>query len=144
MLYIDKAQPGDIPYISSISLEAFSSGTPLSPLGRNEPRWYFDAASDGYLFKIIFDGVLVGGLVVFKTGSSTFQLERIFILPSYQGLGIGRKSLEFIFKRFPEAKVWYVDAIPGLDGFSHFLKSAGFFESGFVSGSCSRYIRLIK
>ncbi|MBN2558254.1 MAG: GNAT family N-acetyltransferase [Clostridia bacterium] len=144
MLYIDKASPGDIPYISSISAEAFSSGASLKPIGSNDPGWYADAASGGYLFKITFDGVLVGGLVVFKTGNSTFQLERIFILPSYQGLGIGRKSLDFIFKRFPEAKVWYVDAIPGLDGFSHFLKSTGFFESGFVSGSSPRYIKLPK
>ena len=101
-------------------------------------------STTGYLYKIVFNGEIAGGFLAFRTGQLNFQLERIFILPEYQNLGLGKKALYYAIKRFPEAKVWYADVKPSWDKYSVFLSCCGFFESGFITGSSTRYIKLLK
>lgn len=144
MLIIDQVCPEDIAYITKISEIAFSGDIGSAPVGFNEPVWYFNSSITGYLYKIVFNGMIIGGFTAFRTGQINFQLERIFLLPEYQNLGIGKKTLGYAFKRFPEAKVWYTDVKPSWDKYSVFLTGCGFFDSGFVTNSCSRYIKLIK
>ena len=144
MFFIDQACPEDIVYIAKISESVFSNDPDSAPEGFNDPDWYFDVNNTGYLYKIVFNGELAGGLVAFRTGQLNFQLERIFILPEYQNLGLGKKAVNYAFKRFPEAKVWYTDVKPSWDRYTLFLASCGFFETGFTTGSSIRYIKLLK
>ena len=144
MFFIDQACPEDIVYIAKISESVFSNDPDSAPEGFNDPNWYFDVNNTGYLYKIVFNGELAGGLVAFRTGHLNFQLERIFILPEYQNLGLGKKAVNYAFKRFPEAKVWYTDVKPSWDRYTLFLASCGFFETGFTTGSSIRYIKLLK
>lgn len=144
MLIIDQASPEDISYIAKISESVFSIDMLSAPDNFMDPNWYFDASSTGYLYKIIFNGEIIGGFVVFKTGHLNFQLERIFLLPEYRNLGIGKKTINYVLKRFPEAKVWYADVKPSWNKYSLFLTHCGFFESGFETNSSTRYIRLLK
>lgn len=144
MLIIDQACPGDIGFITKISETVFLSDIDSAPTGFNDPDWYFNLYNTGYLYKIIFDGIIIGGFTAFRTGQINFQLERIFVLKEYQNLGIGKKALNYAFKRFPEAKVWYTDVKPSWEKYSLFLTGCGFFESGFVTNSCVRYVKLIK
>lgn len=144
MLIIDQAHPEDIGYIAKISELVFSSETDSAPIGFNDSKWYFSVSAIGYLYKIVFNGLIIGGFVIFRTGQTNFQIERIFILQEYQNLGIGKKSLAYVFKRFPEAKVWYADVKPSWNKYSFFLTACGFFESGFITDSYVRYIKLPK
>lgn len=144
MLIIDQACSEDIAYIAKLSESVFSKDIISAPDGFDNPEWYFNISDTGYLYKIIFNGELAGGFVAFRTGRLNFQLDRIFILPEYQNLGIGRKAVDYVLKRFPEAKVWRVDVKPSWDKYSRFLTSCGFFESGFVTNSAMRYIKLLK
>lgn len=144
MLVIDKVCPEDIGYIAQISETIFSNDIDSAPIGYNDPRWYLNASVTGYLYKIIFNGLIIGSFVVFRTGQINFQIERIFILPEYQNLGIGKKTLNYALKRFPEAKVWYADVKPSWEKYSLFLTECGFFESSFFTDSCVRYIKLLK
>ncbi len=144
MLTINRACPEDIAYIAKISESVFSNDIISAPDGFNDPEWYVNISDTGYLYKIIFNGELAGGFVAFRTGHLNFQLERIFILPEYQNLGIGKKAIDYALKRFPEAKVWYTDVKPSWDKYSRFLTGCGFFESGFITNSSTRYIKLLK
>lgn len=144
MLNIIRACPEDISYITEISETVFSCEPDSAPEGFKDPDWYLRTSDTGYLFKIIFNGTLVGCFAVFKTGQFNFQLDRIFILPGYQGLGIGKKTLQYAVKRFPEARVWYSDVNPKWSKYSGFLTCCGFFETGFSKNSCTRYIKLLK
>lgn len=144
MLTIDQACPEDIVYITKVSQSVFSREFSAAPDGYDNPEWYFAAADIGYLYKIMFNGDLVGAFVAFRTGQLNFQLERIFLLPEYQNLGIGKKALDYALKRFPEAKVWYTDVKPAWGKYSMFLTGCGFFESGFVTNDSTRYIKLLK
>jgi len=144
MLIIDQACPEDIAYIAEVSESVFSKDISSAPEGFDNLEWYFNVSTTGYLYKIIFNGELAGAFVAFRTGQLNFQLERIFLLPEYQNLGIGKKVLGYALKRFPEAKVWYSDVKPSWDKYSRFLTGCGFFESGFITNSCTRYIKLLK
>lgn len=143
MLEIKRAFPEDVAYITDISESIFSLEHETAPEGYDNYEWYFRTSGTGYLFKILFNGLTVGGLVAFKTGRSNFHLERIFILPDYQNLGIGKKSVQYAFKRFPEAKIWYSDVRPEWKKYSEFLFTCGFFESGFNVGNGIRFIKII-
>ena len=144
MLIIDQVCPEDIAYIAKISESVFSNDPESAPDGFDDPEWYFNVFTTGYLYKIVFNDEIAGGFLAFRTGQLNFQLERIFILPEYQNLGLGKKALYYAIKRFPEAKVWYTDVKPSWDKYSVFLSGCGFFESGFVTGSSTRYIKLLK
>lgn len=144
MLLIDQASPGDIAYIAEVSETVFKTDINSAPDGFNDPEWYFNVSTTGYLYKIVFNGELAGGFVAFRTGQLNFQLERIFLLPQFRNLGIGKKALEYALKRFPEAKVWYTDVKPEWNQYSVFLTGCGFFESGFMTDSATRYIKLLK
>lgn len=144
MLIIDQACPEDITYIAKVSESVFSKDINSAPDGFDDPEWYFNISDSGYIYKIIFNGELAGAFVAFRTGHLNFQLERIFILPEFQNLGLGKKAVDYALKRFPEAKVWYTDVKPSWDKYSLFLTGCGFFESGFVTNSATRYIKLLK
>lgn len=144
MLIIDQACPEDIVYITKVSQSVFSWEVSSAPDGYDNPEWYFAASDTGYLYKIMFNGEIAGGFVAFRTGQLNFQLERIFLLPEYQNLGIGKKALDYALKRFPEAKVWYTDVKPSWSKYSMFLTRCGFFESGFITNNSTRYIKLLK
>jgi ribosomal protein S18 acetylase RimI-like enzyme len=143
MLEISRARPKDIPYIADISESIFSSDTAIAPEGYDSFQWYFRTNETGYLYKILFNGSLVGGFVAFRTGRFNFQLERIFILPEFQNLGIGKKSIQYVSRRFPEARVWYADVKHQWADYSQFLIRCGFFESISSSKNNTRYIKLI-
>lgn len=142
MLEITKARPKDIACITDISESVFSQDTAAAPEGYDSFQWYFRAIETGYLYKILFNGSLVGSFVAFRTGRFNFQLERIFILPEFQNLGIGKKSIQYVTRRFPEARVWYADVKHQWTDYSQFLISCGFFEGISPSKNKTRYLNL--
>ena len=143
MLEIDRIYPEDVAYITDISESVFSSDPSVAPEGYDSYEWYMRTYESGYLFKILFNGSPVGGFTAFKASRFNYNLERIFILPDYQNIGIGKKSIQFALKRFPEAKIWYSDVKPEWIEFSGFLNSCGFFESGFSPGTGKRFIKIL-
>lgn len=143
MLEITRAFPEDVTLITDVSECIFALDPSTAPEGYDSYEWYLRTASTGYLYKILFNDVLIGGFVVFRSGRFNFHLERIFILPDYQNLGIGRKSIQYVIKRFPEARVWYSDVRPEWIKYSAFLQNCGFIESGFSIGHGKRFIKTI-
>ncbi len=144
MLNIKKARSEDVAYITEMSCEVFSDLPDIAPEDFTEFRWYYNAFSNGYLFNIMYDGGLIGFLAVFRTSRFCYELDRIYIDSSHRGLGLGKKTLNFLFHRFPEAKVWYADVKDGQDSYSSFLSACGFVESGFSQNSYTRYVNIVK
>src|SRR5262245_55274011 len=44
-------------------------------------------------YKIIADGQIIGGIVVFDRGSGHFHLDRIYLDPDYHNLGVGTQAM---------------------------------------------------
>jgi len=143
MVEIDLAYPEDIAYITDISEAVFSEDTATAPEGYDNCEWYYRAGDTGYLFKILFNGMPIGGFVAFRTGRFNFHLERLFILSDYRNLGIGKKAVQYAFLRFPEARVWYSDVRSEWENFTGFLLNCGFFESGYTLGKGKRFIKIL-
>ncbi len=144
MINFEKAMPEDITNIVSISKQVFSKTDIEIPEGSNDYEWFLHRLTSGYLFKITYNGLLIGSFLVFQIGLHNFQLDRLFILEEYQNIGVGKKTLSYLFKRFPEAKVWYVDANPSWKQYVYFLQKSGFFESTCREKDKIRYIKLTK
>lgn len=57
-------------------------------------------------FKVMYDGILVGGIIATISGKSYGRIDRIFIDPDYQGKGIGSLVINLIEKEFPYVRAW--------------------------------------
>lgn len=140
---IKKAQQEDVTYMTELSREIFSDSTDTAPEDFDDFRWYYSAYLNGYLFTIIYNGEIIGFLVAFRTSRFCYELDRICISLSHRNLGFGKKTIKYLFRRFPEAKVWYADVIKGHDSYSAFLSASGFVESGFSNNTHTRYVNII-
>ncbi|WP_210366960.1 GNAT family N-acetyltransferase [Bacillus sp. REN3] len=57
-------------------------------------------------FKILFEGEIVGGIIVTLTGKSYGRIDRLFINPDFQRKGIGTTVIERIQDVFPNVRAW--------------------------------------
>lgn len=65
---------------------------------------------DDKYYKIIYEGnKLVGVILVSNTGREHGRIDRFYILPEYQGRGIGSEVLTIIQNIFNEVKYWTLD-----------------------------------
>jgi len=62
-----------------------------------------------YVYKIIADGLLCGGVSFFERREGEFYLARIYILPEMQGKGIAPTAISLCESQFPQAKRWFLD-----------------------------------
>ena len=58
-----------------------------------------------YYYKIIVDRIIIGGAHAYKNGDCHYYINRVFIHPDFENLGIGKKAMEFIENELPDAKV---------------------------------------
>jgi uncharacterized protein YjbI with pentapeptide repeats len=57
-------------------------------------------------YKVLFNGDIVGGIIVTVSGKSYGRIDRIFVDPEFQGKGIGSKAMELIEQAFPYVRSW--------------------------------------
>ena len=107
---------GDIPELTRAMTRAFDEDT-RKYLGREKggppgyddgkffKKWLFSYdESRGH--KVLADGRVVGGAIVWILPGGNNVLGTIFIDPDYQGKGVGTRAWQFIEKRYPETKSW--------------------------------------
>ena len=87
-----------------------------------------------YYYKIIFDGIIIGGLHAYKKAEFHYYINRIFIHPDFENLGIGKKAIEFIEndKEFSDAERWILET-PHKSFKNHsFYEKLGYVRTGQV------------
>ena len=113
MISIRKATPSDIPLIRSLAEVVFpATYTPLLPDGQVEymMQWMYSEESlrrqmaEGHTYYIAFlDEVACGYLSVEQQSESLFHLQKIYILPTFQGRGIGKELFAIAVTHVREA-----------------------------------------
>lgn len=84
----------------------------------------------GYPYKILKEGKLIGGSVIFDNKNGCYMIGSIFILPTYQNQGIGQQVIKLIEEKYPDAKSWYLDT-PYLSFRNHhFYEKMGYVKTG--------------
>jgi GNAT superfamily N-acetyltransferase len=84
----------------------------------------------GQYYKVLVDGRLAGGLIVFRQAPQEYELGRIFIAPDFQNQGVGTRAMEFLGEEFPLAKRWTLGTPAWNRRTRHFYEKVGFVEIG--------------
>ncbi|WP_167956161.1 GNAT family N-acetyltransferase [Anaerosporobacter faecicola] len=88
-------------------------------------KWYIESGAEAY--KIVKDGVLVGGCNVFLGREQENFLGSVFLDPSCQDKGYGTCIWKFIEQKYPDTRVWRTET-PGFSKRNHnfYVNKCGF------------------
>jgi GNAT superfamily N-acetyltransferase len=68
-------------------------------------KWLFgQTVTEG--FKVMADGAVIGGFIVWILPTGHNILGTIFIDPDFQDRGVGRETWKFIEEKYPQTKSW--------------------------------------
>jgi GNAT superfamily N-acetyltransferase len=84
----------------------------------------------GDYFKIVIEGQIVGGIIVFRKGTRQYELGRIFVDPDFQNQGIGTQAFDYLWQAYPLSKMWTLGTPAWNVRTRHFYKKVGFTEVG--------------
>ena len=96
------------------------------PPGYQSPDWQRRMMRTGSYYKILVDNRIVGGLIVLPGAIREYELGRIFIHADFQNQGIGTQAMDFMFGKFPLAKIWTVGTPAWNQRTRHFYEKVGF------------------
>ena len=131
-----RAETADAEDLARVSERAFHSdihcGAPRlgGPPGYKSAKWQSKMMDLGDYFKIIVEGGVVGGILVFRKERLRFEVGRIFVDPDFQNRGIGTGAFDFLWSRYPFAKLWVLGTPAWNLRNCHFYKKVGFVELG--------------
>ena len=66
---------------------------------------------DGKYYKIMYNDLLAGVLLLSHTGREHARIDRFYIDPLFQNKGIGSKVIALIEEKYPMVKIWILDTI---------------------------------
>ena len=131
---IERATREDAEELTEIQTRTFKDDNKLKPPGcimggppgYDSVDWNAGWIAKTPYFKILFDGQIVGGIIVFDMGQGCYEVGRIYVDPDLQNRRIGQQALKLMFRAFPEARKW----ILGTPGWAirnqHFYEKMGF------------------
>ena len=134
MIEIRKATTDEADQLTEIQTRTFLDDNKLKPSGCSmegppgydsvdwNMRWI---AQTPYL-KILLDGQIVGGIIVFDLGQEHYELGRIYVDPDLQNQGIGQQAVRQMFEAFPEATLWTLGTPSWAIRNQHFYEKMGF------------------
>ncbi len=109
---IQKAEIQDAEALIEIKKRAFAAEFAIykiSPPHFDSLPHQRNAIEQGLYFKILKDGILVGGSGVRGQGNGHFYIGSLYIDPPYQQKGLGTIALRLIERAFPDARTWSLD-----------------------------------
>ena len=136
MLRFEKARSKDAEALARASERAFHSDVHCGAPSEGGPPGYRSAAWQARImriadyYRIVQDGRIVGGIVVFRKGTREYELGRIFVDPDVQNQGIGTAAFAFLWETYPLAKRWTLGTPAWNQRTRHFYKKVGFCEVG--------------
>jgi len=86
--------------------------------GRFLTKWGLNSPTES--FKVLLNGVLIGGVIVWIRKDGLNYLGTIFIDPIFQGRGMGTKIWALIESMYPDAKSWTTDT-PAFSTRNHYF-----------------------
>ncbi|MBU0494541.1 MAG: GNAT family N-acetyltransferase, partial [Chloroflexi bacterium] len=149
MIRFLKARAGDAEALARASKRAFDSDVvcgaqgPGGPPGYDSAEWQRKIMRMAQYFKIVQDGRIVGGVIVFAQGPRHYELGRIFVDPDAQNQGIGAQAFEFLWQEYPLAKKWTLGTPAWNRRTRHFYAKVGFVEVGMDGPDGIRFEKII-
>lgn len=136
MISLRRARPTEAATLATLSKQAFDGDVdygapgPGGPPGYDSAQWQAHMMRMGDYHAILYDGIVVGGAIVFRQGPREYNLGRIFIAPAWQNRGLGEQAMEQLFATYPLAQRWTLDTPAWNERTRHFYAKMGFGEIG--------------
>jgi GNAT superfamily N-acetyltransferase len=117
-IHFEEATEDDIPELTEVMTRAFddaqkhlgkpNGGPDGYDTGDFFRKWMLSyRESVGY--KVLVDGKIVGGFIVWLLRHGKNNLGTIFVDPDYQDQGVGSQAMRFIFTTFRDATSWTLE-----------------------------------
>ncbi len=134
MVKIEHATSEDVERLTEIQTRAFDDDNKRKPPGcsmdgppgYDSVDWNAGWIEQTPYYKILFDGQIVGGIIVFDMGRGHYELGRIYVDPGFQDRGIGQRAVSLMFDAFPEVEKWTVGTPAWAIRNQHFYERVGF------------------
>ena len=127
----ERATPADADAMVQAQIAAFHHDSVLYGVEIGGPPGYDSAESvlkkivEDDTYKIVYEGRIVGGMVVNDYGQGHFHLDLIYIDPIYHNRGIGTRAMQFLEGTYP-AKKWSLDTPTWAVRNQHFYEKFGY------------------
>ncbi|MGC6583774.1 GNAT family N-acetyltransferase [Paenibacillus sp. Dod16] len=133
MLILERAMKNDAPKLTEIQKASFNDESKhfnnneiCGPLGYNSVSWQEEMMQNCEYFKVLYNGEIIGGALIFIESNQVHNLGRIFIDQNYQNQGIGKKVMKEIEGSFPDSTKWWLDTPSWSVKNHHFYIKCGF------------------
>ena len=130
---LSAVRPGDLDTLRGMAVDAFAEDGRRygkMPEGIEQSAWHEEGCADGSYLAIGFGGRIAGGARIFGGAEGKMRLGSLFVDPSLHGQGIGRRALELIERRYPQACGWSLDTPAGSLRNQRFYTQAGYVKVG--------------
>ncbi|MEK5320913.1 GNAT family N-acetyltransferase [Paenibacillus sp. FSL L8-0644] len=133
MLTLEKAGKNDAQRLAEIQKASFedeskhfNNNETVGPIGYDSISWQEEMMQNCEYFKVLFNGEIIGGAMIFVECNQVHNLGRIFIDPNFKNQGIGTKMMEKIESKFPDSTEWWLDTPSWSVKNHHFYSKCGF------------------
>jgi GNAT superfamily N-acetyltransferase len=116
MLILERAIKSDASKLAEIQKVSFDDESKhfnnneiCGPLGYDSVSWQEEMMHNCEYFKVLYNGEIIGGAMIFIESNQVHNLGRIFIDPNYQNQGLGKKVMKKIEGSFPDSTKWWLD-----------------------------------
>jgi ribosomal protein S18 acetylase RimI-like enzyme len=135
-LQILRAKTQDSTVLAEISKRSFHSDVICGGVGEGGPpgydstQWQSMIMKKSDYYKVMMEGTIIGGIIIFHKEAGHYYLGRIFLDPEFHRKGIGTKVMQLIINQYPFAKKWTLETPPWNTRTREFYKKQGFVVVG--------------
>jgi len=134
-----RAKTEDAESLADMSKRAFNSdinvGAPGEggPPGYDSPEFQVRMMNWSNYYKILYEGRIVGALIVAKKRAGHYECSRMFVDPEFQNQGVATRAFEMVWEMHKDAKVWTLDTPEWNVRTKHFYEKLGFVQIGWIN-----------
>jgi ribosomal protein S18 acetylase RimI-like enzyme len=128
----ERATPADADDLVKMQIAAFHDDARLypgvevgGPPGYDSVEVMLEKIGEAEVYKIVTDGHIIGGIILYDHGQGEMHLDVINIDPEYHNLGIGTQAMHFIEQTYPATK-WTLDTPGYAIRNQHFYEKFGY------------------
>ena len=132
----ERATPDDAQALMAVQIAAFHDDARIypgveigGPPGYDSIENVLTKIDQAEYYKILSDGRIVGGIVLYDEGEGHFHLDLLYVDPAYHSRGIGTQAMQFIEHTYP-AKKWTLHTPLYATRNHHFYEKLGYVKVG--------------
>jgi len=143
---LERAKEEDAETLADISRRAFHSDLDVGAPGKEGGPPGYDSPEDQVRLmkwcdyhKILYEGRIVGALIVANKKAGHHECARIFVDPEYHNRGMATRAFEMAWDIYKDAKVWTLGTPEWNVRTKHFYEKLGFVQVGWTNSSAQGF-----